>query len=206
MYARSTTVQGSPQTLDEGIAYVRDQVMPMVEQMDGCVGLSMLVDRGTGRCIVTTAWESEEAMHASEEGVRESRSRAGEILGGRPEVAEWEVTLMHRMRPADAGACTRVIWGDREAGRMDEDRDAFRMTLIPKMEDLPGFCSVSLLADRVNGRTATAVTYESRAALEQANDRAAALREEFTRAIGMEITDMAEFDLVIAHLRVPELV
>jgi hypothetical protein len=89
---------------------------------------------------------------------------------------------------------------------MDEDRDAFRMTLIPKMEDLPGFCSVSLLADRTHGRTATAVTYESRAAMDRANEQASAMREEFTRAIGMEITEMAEFDLVIAHLQVPELV
>jgi heme-degrading monooxygenase HmoA len=206
MYARSTTVQGSPEKLDEGIAYVRDQVMPLVEQMDGCVGLSMLADRGSGRCIVTTAWESAEAMRASADGVRASRARAAEILGGEPEVAEWEIALVHRMRPADVGACTRVIWGSREAGQMDEDRDAFRMTLLPKMEELPGFCSVSLLADRAHGRTATAVTYESRAAMERANDRAMALREEFTRAIGMEITEVAEFDLVIAHLQVPELV
>jgi heme-degrading monooxygenase HmoA len=206
MYARSTTVHGSPQKIDEGIAYVHDQVMPLVEQMDGCVGLSMLADRDSGRCIITTAWESAEAMRASADSVRASRARAAEILGGEPEVAEWEIALVHRMRPADRGACTRVIWGSGEAGRMDEYRDAFGMSLIPKMEELPGFCSVSLLADRDHGRTVTAVTYESRAAMERANEQAAAMREEFTRAIGMEITDVAEFDLVIAHLQVPELV
>jgi heme-degrading monooxygenase HmoA len=206
MYARSTTVQGSPEKLDETTAYIHDQVLPMVEQMDGCVGLSMLADRGSGRCIITTAWETAEAGRASADAVRASRARTGEILGGEPEVAEWEIVLVHRVRPADRGACTRVIWGSRDAGRMDEDLDAFRMTLIPKMEELPGFCSVSLLADRAHGRTATAVTYESREAMERANEQAAAMREEFTRAIGMEIADMAEFDLVIAHLRVPELV
>ena len=40
MYARSTTVRGNPDAVDEGIAYVRDTVMPAVQQMDGCVGLS----------------------------------------------------------------------------------------------------------------------------------------------------------------------
>ena len=55
MYARSTTVRGNPDSVDEGITYVRDKVMPAVQQMDGCVGLSMLADRTSGRCIVTTA-------------------------------------------------------------------------------------------------------------------------------------------------------
>ena len=45
MYARSTTVRGDPQSVDDGIAYVRDEVMPAVQQMDGCIGLSMLADR-----------------------------------------------------------------------------------------------------------------------------------------------------------------
>jgi heme-degrading monooxygenase HmoA len=206
MYARSTTVQGRPQNIDDGIAYVRDQVMPMVEQMDGCVGLSMLADRESGRCIVTTAWETQDAMRASAEGVRDSRSRAGEVLGGQPEVAEWEVALMHRTHPSDAGARTRVIWGLGDGPRMDEARDEMRTSILPQLEQLPGFCSVSLMIDRTSGRTATAVTYESRAAMEQANDRAMAMRAEYARTVGMEVTEVAEFDLAIAHLQVPELV
>jgi hypothetical protein len=31
------------------------------------------------------------------------------------------------------------------------------------------------------------------------------MREQFTREMGLEITDMAEFELVIHHLRVPEM-
>jgi heme-degrading monooxygenase HmoA len=207
MYARSTTVQGSPAKIDEGIRYVRDQVMPLVEQMDGCIGLSMLTDRDTGRCIVTTAWESEEAMRASAEGVRDSRARAAEMLGGgEPEVAEWEMALVHRVRPADAGACTRVIWARRDAGPMDDARDVLRTRILPQVEQIPGFCSVSMLTDPASGRAATAVTYESRAAMDAANERGQALRAEFSDAVGMEITEVAGFELAIAHLRVPELV
>jgi heme-degrading monooxygenase HmoA len=205
MYARSTTIHGNPEDLDEGLAYVRDQVMPMVEQMDGCIGLSMLADRDTGRCIVTTAWESADAMRRSAQGVRDSRARAGELMGGATEVAEWEVSLVHRIRPADAGACTRVIWASRAPGEMDDVHDVMRMRIVPQLEDLPGFCSVSLMVDPMSGRTATAVTYESRAAMDQANPRGSALRAEFSQAVGLGITEVAGFDLVIAHLRVPEL-
>jgi len=58
--------------------------MPALLGMDGCIGLSMLVDRQGGRCIATSAWRSEEAMLASEDRLRPMRERVGELLGGQP--------------------------------------------------------------------------------------------------------------------------
>jgi len=65
MYARTTTIRGSSQAIDDATAYMRDEVMPAVQQMDGFVGLSFLADRDSGRCIVATAWQTEEAMRAT---------------------------------------------------------------------------------------------------------------------------------------------
>jgi heme-degrading monooxygenase HmoA len=206
MFARSNTVRGDPKAVDEGIANVRDEVMPMVEAMDGCIGLSMLADRDSGRCIVTTAWRTEEAMHASEEGVRASRARAGQIFGGTPEVAEWEIAVMHRLHETGDGARTRVIWGSTEPSHMDDMLGTWRMTVLPQMEELPGFASCTIMVNRDNGRTAMSVTYDSADAMRQANDRAAQLRSEASAAMGLHIDEVAEFDLVIAHLRVPETV
>ena len=42
--------------------------------------------------------------------------------------------------------------------------------------------------------------------MRRANDRAAQLRAEAPTTMGMTIDEVAEFDLVIAHLRVPETV
>ena len=206
MYARSTTIRGNPQSLDEGIAYVRDEVMPFVQEMDGCIGLSMLADRDTGRCIVTTAWADEQAIRASADRVRSSRDRAAESFGGRPEVQEWEIAVLHRVRPAEPGACTRVTWGQADGGRLDETLETVRMTLLPKVEELPGFCSISVLVERQSGRVATAVTYESRDALERSQQDASALRQQYADTMHMQITEVAEFELALAHLRVPETV
>ena len=206
MYARTTTLRGDPQAVDDGIANVRDEVMPMVRSMDGCTGLSMLVDRDTGRCIVTSAWQSEEAMRASAEAVRSSRSRAAEILRADPQVAEWEIALMHRVHEAGDSACTRVIWAQRTAAEGSMGPEDFVRDLLPRLEELPGFCSANLMVDRTTGQTAMTVTYESRDAMSRASERAGALREEFHRSTGMDITEVAEFDLVLAHLRVPETV
>jgi heme-degrading monooxygenase HmoA len=207
MYARSTTFRGRPEAADRLITQVRDEVMPMVEQMDGFVGCSLLVDRDTGRAIVTTSWATEEAMRASEEGVRESRAGAARVTGGgEPEVQRWEVAAMHRMHDAPEGAATRVVWVEIDPARMDQFMDVFRANAIPQLEQLPGFCSVSVFADRQSGLRTVATTYESREAMRNAASQASAIRAEVASATGGNVTDVGEFDLAMAHLRIPETV
>jgi len=63
-----------------------------------------------------------------------------------------------------------------------------------------------MLVDRQGGRGVTATVYESRDAMNRAADQAMSMREEFGRQMGVEITEVAEFELVLAHLRVPETV
>ena len=108
MYARSTTVHANPQRIDDGIAYIRDEVMPAVTTMPGCMGLSMLCDRDSGRCIITTSWDSEESMSASRDAVRAMREQSADVMGGQFDVQEWEIALLHRAHQAPEGACCRV--------------------------------------------------------------------------------------------------
>jgi len=204
MYARSTTVRAQPSALDDGIAYVRDKVMPAVRTMDGCIGLSMLVHRESGRCIVTTAWADREALRASAEGVTAMRRRAGEIMAGPSVVQEWEIAVMHRLHSAHHGACARVIWTEGDPADSERMIDHFRMSVLPELEDIPGCCSVSVLMNSGTGRAVVTTTYDSPLDMAAAKERATALREEFAQKVNRTITEVAEFDLVLAHLRVPE--
>ena len=206
MYARSTTFRGDPKRMDEGIAYARDTVMPAVQEMDGCIGLSMLVDRDTGRCIVTTSWADHQAMMNSAEGVRSMRDRGSEILGGSPEVQEWEIAILHRAHETGDGACCRVTWVRGDPANMDRVVDTFRMAIVPRVDELPGFCGLSMMIDRETGRGALASAYDSREAMDASRGSVQQMREQFIQEMGLEITDMAEFDLALAHLRVPETV
>jgi hypothetical protein len=206
MYARTTTVRGDPRAVDDGIAYCRDAVWPMLEMMSGCVGMSMLADRDEGRCIITAAWATEEALRASAEPVRGMRARAAEVMRAEEvDIGEWQIAALHRAHAAGDDACARVLWADVEAGRMDGMVDAFRMSLLPRMEELPGFCSVSMMIDRGMNRASMSVTYRDRDALMRSRSPGADMREEFAAPMGARITEVAEFDLVIAHLRVPEM-
>jgi hypothetical protein len=206
MYARTTTVRGNPGAIDEATAYMRDETMPAVQQMQGFVGLSMLADRDSGRCIVTSAWETEEMMRATMDRVGPMRERVGQILGGQPEVQGWEIAVLHRDHQAPDGACTRVTWSRTDPSNVERIVDAYKLSLLPRLEEMDGFCSASLMMDRREGRGAGSVTYADRATMEQSRTNATAVREEFTAAMGAEILEVAEFELVLHHLRVPETV
>ncbi len=206
MYARSTTMRVRPEAVDDLTAFVRDDVMPMVTQLDGCVGVSALSDRETGRCIITSAWETADAMHASAERVRPSRERAAERFGATPEVQEWEIAVLHRAHRAGDGACARVTWTRTGPASLDDVIGAYRESLMPWWEQTEGFCSNSLLIDRRDGRCASAVVFDSREAMAHTRDQFTTLRREFAQRMGMTIVEVAEFELALAQLRVPETV
>lgn len=204
MYARSTTISGDPHAIDAGISFVKDEVMPMIMAVDGCIGLSLVADRESGRIIATSSWESQDKMDASRDQLAAMRARGGEVLGGSPEIEEWEIAVMHRDHPAGDGACCRITWA--RPDDLDSAVGMWRSTLLPRIEALDGFSSASLMVDRSAGVMCGTVSFDSRAALDASREAAAGLRAKAAGEVGMEFLDVAEFDLVIAHLRVPELV
>ncbi|MBV9515387.1 MAG: antibiotic biosynthesis monooxygenase [Mycobacteriaceae bacterium] len=205
MYARSTTIEAQPQSVDAGIAFVCDEVMPALEAMDGCVGISLLVDRESGRCIATTAWETEEAMRASDAAVAPIRDRAAESFRGSATVAVWEIAVMHRDHRSADGACVRATWFKAPNGHLHRSVELYRDSVLPALEELEGFCSASLLIDRSSGRSVSSVVFDSTEAMDRSREQARSLRAARLRELGADQLDVGEFELALAHLRVPEL-
>ncbi len=206
MYARSTTIQAQSSSIDAGIAHVRDTVMPALEGIDGCVGMSLLVDRTSGRCIATSSWESDEAMRASEESIRPMRDQAAELFGGSAQVEEWEIAAMHREHRSSEGACVRATWVNVDPDQLDGGIDFYKTTILPALEELEGFCSASLLVDRASGRGVAAATFDNAEAIERNKDQLDRMRATGSQQANAEVLDQCDFELAVAHLRVPELV
>jgi heme-degrading monooxygenase HmoA len=205
MFARSSTIRGQTSMIDSGIAFVRDEAMPALQALDGFVGLSMMVDRQSGKCIATSSWQSEQAMRASAAQAGGLRSRAAEAMGGDAEADEWEVALMHRAHTAPEGACVRATWTRGDPAQTDRSIDVFKLGALAKIQELDGFCSASLLVNRNDGRGVAAITYHDRDALNRTRDTVAGIRSAATHDAGVEVLDIGEFDLTLAHLRVPEM-
>jgi hypothetical protein len=199
VYARSTTFHGRPGNVDAGITFIKDEVWPMLDTIDGCRGLSMLVDHDTGYCIATSSWETEEMMRASDARLRPVRDRGRDILGGTMEMDEWEVAIMHR---GHHGEACRVSWVQ---GDLDALTDSMRMAILPDLEQTPGFCSASLLVDRSAGLGCATTVWATRDAMHASRLSADELRRRAASDSGGEIADVHEFDLAYAHLHVPEM-
>jgi len=208
VHARSTTIQAQTSSIDDGIAYMRDDLMPELENIDGYVGISLLVDRESGRCIITAAYESEDAMLAAADKAKELRSQAADRFGGTVEKIEmWEIGVLHRDHQSADGACVRATWVRGDPAMADQNVEYFKTSVLPDLENLQGFCSASLLIDRSSGVGVSSITFDSREAMERNREQAKTLKDAKLRELaGVDELDEREFELALAHLRVPELV
>jgi quinol monooxygenase YgiN len=206
VFARTTTIQADPTRIDDGIAHVRNETIPHVTEMSGCLGMSLLVDHASGRCIATTAWESEEALQASADQVRPMRDEALRVLGAEDSTVEtWEVAAVHREHAVPDGACARVTWLSGDPSTAERAIDAFKLVVLPRVQELEGFCSGSMLIDREAGRAVGTVIYDTREQLESSRDATAQIREGVIGELGARLDEVAEMEVALAHLHVPEL-
>jgi heme-degrading monooxygenase HmoA len=206
MYARSNSIIAPTNTIDRGLEYVEDQLMRELLAIEGCVGLSALADRTTGRCIVTSAWDTEQAMQASGRAEEPLRDHTIASFGAiDADINEWEIAVLHRDHESNPGACARVAWYETSRNTMDAAIDTFKAALID-LEELHGFCSASLLVNRATGEAVSTTIYDTARALTETRAPASTLRSDVAEQAGAEIIEINEFELAVAHLRVPELV
>jgi hypothetical protein len=207
VFARSTSINAQLSMIDAGIAHVRDTVMPGLSHLDGYLGLSLMIDRETGRGIATSAWRSEDAMRASSDRAATLRDDAVLAFGSSSaDVEEWEVAVMHRAHHSRRGTWMRATWFALDDTDLGDAIDTFKTGTLAKIEDLPGFCSASLMVNRAERRAVTTVGYDDRSSLEYSREAANAVRDQAARQMEAHILEVAEFELALAHLHVPEMV
>ena len=63
------------------VKQAQESVVPAARRLAGYQGILVLGDRGSGKSIAITLWESEQAMRESEEAANKLRSEASEAGG-----------------------------------------------------------------------------------------------------------------------------
>lgn len=101
--ARVSSLEGPVDKIDEGLEFIREQILPMAGDMTGWRGVVGLVDRSTGRTKTITFWDGIESLQASEERANELRSEAAAALAERiTGVSRYEVVLSEVLSPTPA--------------------------------------------------------------------------------------------------------
>ena len=92
MFARVSTIQAPTEGIDEGARLIQERVIPDMQRQRGYQGGYWMIDRQTGRTLVVTLWESQEALQASAAAAERSRTEATQVVGATVQrVEEYEV-------------------------------------------------------------------------------------------------------------------
>jgi heme-degrading monooxygenase HmoA len=96
MHARVSKLEGLPEQVDELERIAAEWLAPSLSEMEGFHGILALADRRSGKVELVTLWESEQAMHQSEEDADRLRDETARAAGGEVEdVERYEVVLLH---------------------------------------------------------------------------------------------------------------
>ncbi len=92
--ARVSSLEGSADGIDKGIAFLAETIIPDAEEMTGWRGVLTLVDRSSGKAKTITFWDSPESLRGSEAKADQLRTQAADAMGDTiASVDRYEVAL-----------------------------------------------------------------------------------------------------------------
>jgi heme-degrading monooxygenase HmoA len=97
MWARISTYEGSPGSIDESVAYARETILPKARQLAGYRGIYLVADRQTGKSMSITLWDREDDLRASEADADRLRKDASEHVGDTIAGVERFEVLLHEV-------------------------------------------------------------------------------------------------------------
>jgi hypothetical protein len=94
MYARVHTLETTPESHDEGLRIIREQLLPWVRDSTGFRGTIGMSDPDRRTALLITLWDDEESLRASEAAGDELSKLLATVTGSiRRSLDDYEVTL-----------------------------------------------------------------------------------------------------------------
>jgi heme-degrading monooxygenase HmoA len=81
MFARVSTILGTPERLEDGIRDYKENVLPAVKKMTGFKQAILMVDRKSGKSVGITFWDTEKNLQDSTSAANKLRTQAGKTTG-----------------------------------------------------------------------------------------------------------------------------
>ncbi|MFF9586296.1 hypothetical protein [Streptomyces achromogenes] len=201
MFVRAVYATGDPALLDTAVRSLNSEGRDLLEERPGYRGAGIFVDRGLGTLLTVSWWETEAARHNSDEVMRERREALLEPFAGTVSVANYEAAVYHQVEHPRQGGGLRAARLEFDPRDADLVVDAFRASVVPRAESLPGLCRTTLLLDRERGRAVAGALFADRAALAASRAAMAGVRHEASAKAHVDVVGLEEFEVVYADVR-----
>jgi heme-degrading monooxygenase HmoA len=173
-------------------------------EMPDALAMYMLVDRGAGRSLGISLFESEDAIRAAEPIFeRMGNEIPAELRGKRLSVDMYEVPL-HEVAEGATAARISIFAGD--PSMIDEGLRHAVQDVLPDARAIDGWKGIVMLVNRTTGDEKTMTLWESRAALDASEAAAEELRARAAEDAGQRIVSVERFDVPLSFDRAPRLV
>lgn len=151
MFTRVLTWTGA-KNIDDGVAFARDQVVPVARQQKGYRGLSISVDRDGDVVGILSLWETEADREASLDALAEFRQQGNDIVGGELTVDNYEQVVEEMASPPTPGARLSVTRISMDPAKIDDNLGFFKSEVLPRIKASPGFKGLRNMIDRKTGK------------------------------------------------------
>jgi heme-degrading monooxygenase HmoA/predicted ester cyclase len=201
MQVRMYTVAGDPARLSQATDYLEDTVRPQVAAQLGSRGMAVASNADLGICLISTYWDSADAMTASERAAAVPGKEVTELMSGTVSSDPYEVPVFIRQSRPGPGAGVRLTRIDDHPDRVSEHIEEFRHRAGPALLDMPGLCSAQFLADRGTGHCVVVSTWEDMDVMASMRQRLAALRTTMAGVTQAQVRAVEEYMLNFSTVR-----
>ena len=163
MYAALITGSIRPDQVDQAIGIYQERIVPMVRAWSGFRGLYVLIDRASGRGLISVLYETEEDARRVETSGQFQQAAAafGEMLAAPPTREVREVIYHDQRGPARYARVTEAALAPDQLAQVGND------TSMPEAAARqPGYAGFLITVDRAGGNLTGMSFWESQQALE----------------------------------------
>jgi heme-degrading monooxygenase HmoA len=199
MHNRVLTFTGA-KNIDDGVAFVRDNAVPVLQKQRGYRGTTASADRDGEVLGILSLWETEADRDASFGPLAELRQQGLDVVGGELTVESFEQLVEEMASPPTVGSALMVTRISMDPAKVDENLGFFKSEVLPRISAAPGFLALRNMMDRKTGRGLVGSAWADQEAMKNAAAQGQARRDE-GRARGVSFDGDSYREIVFADVR-----
>jgi heme-degrading monooxygenase HmoA len=183
-----------------GIALVRDEVLPVLNDQKGYRGTTVSVDRSGGVLGVLSLWDTAADREASFGALAKARQRGVEITGAEMTIESFEELVTDINEVPAVGSALMVTRISMEPAKIGANLEFFKSEVLPRIKANDGFQALRNMINRETGEGIVGSVWRDQEAMKAAAAGALARREDAT-ARGVAFGGDSYRELVLVELR-----